>query len=214
MDKRVEPSLTQRDQIEARILQCATEVFSESGFAGTSIATIAERAGISKQNLLYYYANKQVLYQTVLDQVLDQWLERMDILADADQEPEFLLRSYIREKLRFSQEQPQASRVYAMEVISGAQTYSESMREKIIPFLKKDIAVFEGWIAKGKIAAVNPTHLLFLIWAMTQSYADFSTQMCLVLGHSPLKPDDFNDAEQLISELVLNRLQCLSKLND
>ena len=208
MDKRVEPLLNQRDQIEARIIQCATEVFSVSGFAGTSVAAIAEHAGISKQNLLYYFANKQVLYQTVLDQVLDQWLERMDILADPTQEPEQLLRSYIKAKLCFSREQAHASRVYAMEVISGAQTYSESMREKIIPFLKKDIAIFESWIAQGKIAAVNPTHLLFLIWAMTQSYADFSAQMSLVLGHQPLQSADFDEAEKLICELVLQRLHC------
>ena len=212
MDKRVESTVSPRDQIEARIIQCATEVFSESGFAGASIAAIAERVGISKQNLLYYFSNKQVLYQNVLDQVLDQWLERMDILADTEQEPEQLLRIYIREKLLFSQEQPHASRVYAMEVISGAQNYSESMREKIIPFLKKDIAVFEHWILQGKIAAVNPTHLLFLIWAMTQSYADFSVQMTLVIGHSPLKTEDFNEAEKLITELVLQRLQCVSTI--
>ena len=149
-----------------------------------------------------------MLYQTVLDQVLDQWLERMDILADPTQEPEQLLRSYIKAKLCFSREQAHASRVYAMEVISGAQTYSESMREKIIPFLKKDIAIFESWIAQGKIAAVNPTHLLFLIWAMTQSYADFSAQMSLVLGHQPLQSADFDEAEKLICELVLQRLHC------
>ncbi|MFZ6848279.1 TetR family transcriptional regulator C-terminal domain-containing protein [Undibacterium sp. RuRC25W] len=208
MDKRVETVISPRDQIEAKILQSATEVFSELGFAGASVAGIAERAGISKQNLLYYFANKQVLYHTVLDQVLDQWLERMVILADERQEPEQLLRSYIKEKLRFSREQPHASRVYAMEVISGAQTYAESMREKIIPLLKKDIAVFEQWISQGKIATVNPTHLLFLIWAMTQSYADFSVQMTLVLGHAPLNEGDFSEAEKLISELILHRLQC------
>ncbi|MEB0138129.1 MULTISPECIES: TetR/AcrR family transcriptional regulator [unclassified Undibacterium] len=205
MDKR--PHSSQRDALQARILQSAVAVFAEAGYAGSSVASIAERAGISKQNLLYYFANKQCLYQTVLDRVLDQWLERMDILADQEQEPAQLLRSYIAAKLRFSREQPQASRVYAMEVISGAPIYGARLREKILPLLKKDIAVFELWISQGKIAAVNPTHLLFLIWAMTQSYADFSMQMSLVLGHSPLLEGDFLDAEQLIVDLILQRLQ-------
>lgn len=207
MDKRAEKISSARDAIEIRILSCATAVFAESGFQGSSLAEIAERAGISKQNLLYYFANKQVLYQKVLDQILDQWLERMDFLASSDEEPEQLLKQYIRAKLEFSKEQPQASRVYAMEVISGAAVYSQQMRDKILPLFKKDIATFEKWIAAGKIKAVNATHLLFSIWAMTQSYADFATQMNLVLAQKSLSEQDFDEAEEFIVSMVLHRLR-------
>ncbi|MFZ6758900.1 TetR family transcriptional regulator C-terminal domain-containing protein [Undibacterium sp. Ji50W] len=206
MDRAPDKLTRSRDALEARILQAAVEVFAEAGYAGSSLASIAERAGISKQNLLYYFSTKQILYEKVLDQVLDQWLERMNILADPDQDPAQLLRSYIGAKLRFSREQPQASRVYAMEVISGAPVYAETMRNKILPLLQKDIAVFEAWMAAGKIAAVNTTHLLFAIWAMTQSYADFSAQMSLVLGHSPLNENDFQEAEKMIVEMVINHV--------
>lgn len=206
MDRAPDKLTRSRDALEARIVQAAVEVFAEAGYAGSSLASIAERAGISKQNLLYYFSTKQILYEKVLDQVLDQWLERMNILADPDQDPAQLLRSYIAAKLRFSREQPQASRVYAMEVISGAPVYAETMRNKILPLLQKDIAVFEAWIAAGKIAAVNTTHLLFAIWAMTQSYADFSAQMSLVLGHSPLNEHDFQEAEKMIVEMVINHV--------
>ncbi len=199
--------LRPRDAHEARIIQTAIEVFAEAGYAGTALAAIADRAKLSKQNLLYYFPTKPILYQRVLDFVLDQWLDRMNILAQEDQEPAELIRAYIRAKLQFSKEQPQASRVYAMEVIGGAQFYAESMREKILPMLQKDIAVFERWIAQGKIAPINPTHLLFSIWAMTQSYADFATQMSLVLGHAPLNDEDFELAEQSIIEMVLARLR-------
>ncbi|PXX43204.1 TetR/AcrR family transcriptional regulator [Undibacterium pigrum] len=206
MDRAPDKLTRSRDALQARIMQAAVEVFAESGYAGTALASIAERAGLSKQNLLYYFPTKQILYEKVLDQVLDQWLDRMNILADPEQDPATLLRNYIRAKLRFSREQPQASRVYAMEVISGAPVYAETMRNKILPLLQKDIAVFEAWMAAGKIAAVNTTHLLFAIWAMTQSYADFASQMSLVLGHSPLDENDFTEAETMIVEMVLSRV--------
>ncbi len=206
MDRAPDKLTRSRDVLEARITQAAVEVFAEAGYAGTALASIAERASISKQNLLYYFPTKQILYEKVLDQVLDQWLDRMNILADPEQDPAQLLRNYIRAKLRFSREQPQASRVYAMEVISGAPVYAETMRDKILPLLQKDIAVFESWMAAGKIATVNTTHLLFAIWAMTQSYADFAAQMSLVLGHSPLNDNDFEDAETMIVDMVLSRL--------
>jgi len=192
-----------RDKVEASILAEAVRLFAECGFEGSSIATVAERAGLSKQNLMYYFPTKQALYQRVLDNVLDDWLERMASLADARKDPGDVLRSYIRAKLAFSREQPLASRVYAMEVIGGAKLYGEQIRRRVVPLLRADIAVFERWIAEGKIASVNATHLLFAVWAMTQSYADFSAQMTLVLDREALIQQDFDNAEQLITIMVL-----------
>ncbi|MES2073587.1 MAG: TetR/AcrR family transcriptional regulator [Pseudomonadota bacterium] len=192
-----------RDKLEADILAQAVRVFAECGYEGTAIASIAEQAGLSKQNLLYYFPTKQALYKRVLDDVLDEWLDRMNSLADDSKQPQEVLRSYIQAKLRFSREQPWGSRVYAMEVIGGAPMYGQEIKKKLIPLLRKDIAVFEKWIAEGKIAPVNATHLLFAIWAMTQSYADFSTQMALVLNRKQLTRGDFADAEKLITDMVL-----------
>jgi TetR/AcrR family transcriptional regulator len=195
--------LPNRSQVEAAILAEAVRLFAECGFEGTSVATVAERAGMSKQNLMYYFPSKQALYQRVLDTVLDDWLERMASLADARKEPGEVLRAYIHAKLRFSREQPLASRVYALEVIGGATLYGEQIRRRVVPLLRADIAVFEHWIAEGQIAPVNATHLLFAIWAMTQSYADGAAQMALVLGRAAPVQQDFEAAEQLITTMVL-----------
>ena len=200
---RIKRRIINRDKLEADIVVVAVRVFAESGYEGASIATIADRAGLSKQNLMYYFPTKQALYERVLDDVLDDWLERMDSLAAGDQEPQAVLRAYVQAKLKFSREQPWASRVYAMEVISGAQLYGAQIQRRVVPLLRKDIAVFEQWIAAGKIAPVNATHLLFAIWAMTQSYADFAPQMALVLNRKQLGKKDFDDAEQLIVDMVL-----------
>lgn len=191
-----------RDKLEADIVAEAVRVFAECGYEGASIATVADNAGLSKQNLMYYFPTKQALYQRVLDDVLDDWLERMDTLADPAQEPSDMLRAYIQAKLRFSRENPWASRVYAMEVISGAPMFGEQIRERVVPLVRKDIDVFERWIAEGRIAPVNATHLLFAIWAMTQSYADFAAQMALVLDRK-LTGEDFDDAEKMITDMVL-----------
>jgi TetR/AcrR family transcriptional regulator len=193
-----------RDKLEADIVAEAVRVFAECGYEGASIATVADNAGLSKQNLMYYFPTKQVLYQRVLDGVLDEWLARMDSLADASQDPRDVLRAYIQAKLRFSREQPWASRVYAMEVISGAQLYGEQIQKRVVPLLRKDIEVFERWIGEGRIGPINATHLLFAIWAMTQSYADFSTQMALVLNRKQLSKKDFDDAELMITNMVLS----------
>ncbi len=192
-----------RDKLEADIIEVAVRVFAECGYEGASIATVAEKAGLSKQNLMYYFPTKQALYARVLDGVLDDWLERMESLSDPEQDPATVLRAYIQAKLRFSREQPWASRVYAMEVISGAPLYGAQIQRRVVPLLRKDIEVFERWISEGKIAPINATHLLFAIWAMTQSYADFSAQMALVLNRKQLTRKDFDEGEKMIVDLVL-----------
>lgn len=192
-----------RDKLEADILAVAERIFAECGYEGAAVAAIADNAGISKQNLLYYFPSKQALYERVLDDVLDAWLERMDILASSALAPQEALRAYIGAKLRFSRDQPWGSRVYAMEVIGGAKMYADKIKERVIPLLRKDIAVFERWMEEGKLARVNAAHLIFSIWAMTQHYADFSTQMALVLNRKRLTEQDYRDAEEVITQLVL-----------
>ena len=199
--------IVDREKLEADILAEAVKVFAECGYQGTSVATVAENAGLSKQNLLYYFPTKQALYERVLDGVLDEWLARMESLAAPGQEPAGMLRAYVKAKLRFSREQPYASRVYALEVIGGAKLYGAQIQSRVVPLLRKDIEAFEGWMAEGKIGAVNATHLLFAIWAMTQSYADFSAQMALVLNRRQLSRKDFDEAEETIVEMVLAALR-------
>jgi TetR/AcrR family transcriptional regulator len=194
---------TGRERIEADIVAAAVRVFADCGYEGTAIATIAEAAGLSKQNLMYYFPTKQALYQRVLDGVLDDWLARMESMANPDGDPREVLRAYVQAKLRFSREQPAASRVYAMEVIGGAKLYGEQIKKRVVPLLRRDIEVFERWILQGKMAPVDATHLLFAIWAMTQSYADFAPQMALVLGRPALAARDFDEAERVIVRMVL-----------
>lgn len=200
---RIKRRVLNRDRLEADIAEVAVRIFAECGYEGTSIAAIADAAGLSKQNLMYYYPTKQALYQRVLDDVLDDWLARMDSLAHAEQDPHDVLRAYIQAKVRFSREQPWASKVYAMEVIGGAKLYGEQIHSRVVPLLRKDIDVFEQWIAAGRCAPVNATHLIFMIWAMTQSYADFSAQMALVLGRKQLTRKDYDDGEETIVRMVM-----------
>jgi TetR/AcrR family transcriptional regulator len=200
---RPRPRDIKRDKVEHAILLEAVRLFAERGYEGTAIADVAQGAGLSKQNLMYYFPTKQALYTRVLDDVLDDWLARMASLADAAGAPEDVLRAYVAAKLRFSREQPLASRVYAMEVIGGVKLYGEQIRRRVVPLLRADIAVFERWIEQGRIAPVNATHLLFAVWAMTQSYADFAAQMQLVLDRPRLAQDDYDQAERLITNMVL-----------
>ena len=192
-----------REKLEQDILNAAKRLFAQRGYGGVSLDHIAKAVGASKQNLLYYFPSKEELYRRVLHGVLDVWLSYMDALSRRPDDPEQAIREYIAGKLRFSREHPDDSRVYANEVISGAPIFAAEIAERVIPALQADVAIFNRWAERGLCRQVDGRHLMVLLWASTQVYADWSSQISLVLGKKELGDDDFAAAEALIVDMVL-----------
>lgn len=138
-----------RERLEQEILDAAKRLFAQRGYGGVSLDHIARKAGTAKQNLLYYFASKEGLYRRVLNAVLDVWLSYMAAIADYADDPETALRKYIPGKLRFSREHPHDSRVYANEVIAGAPLFAREIKDRVLPALQADIAIFNRWADLG-----------------------------------------------------------------
>jgi TetR/AcrR family transcriptional regulator len=163
------------------ILDAALEFFSLYGIHGTSLDQVAERADVSKTNLLYYYPSKEALYLAVLKDILDVWLAPLKALR-ADQEPLQAIREYIRLKLEVSRQHPQASRLFCLEMIQGAPLLKQELQGGLKSLVDEKSEIIERWIAAGHIATVEPHHLIFMLWATTQHYADFWVQVEAVTG--------------------------------
>lgn len=191
-----------RTHNEAEILQAAEQVFARAGYGGATMAAIAERAGLPKANLHYYFGSKQELYAAVLARTLHDWLVPMDGLVP-EAEPRVALEHYIRAKMQMSRERPDASRVFANELLHGAAVLGDTMRTQLRAMVRRKAAVIEGWIAAGRMAPVDATHLFFTIWAATQTYADFDVQVRAVLGREQLRPVDHARATEHVVGLIL-----------
>jgi len=191
-----------RQKNEQAIIQAAEDEFARHGFKGTSMNTIAVKAGLPKANLHYYYTNKLGLYIAVLSNIIELWDSTFNTLS-VDDDPAEALSSYIRTKMEFSRRNPQASRIFAMEVISGGSCLTEYFSADYREWFRGRAAVFEAWIAAGKMDAVDPVHLIFLLWGSTQHYADFATQICQVTGRSRLTKQDMEDASNNLIHIIL-----------
>jgi len=170
-----------RQANEARILGAGERVFARAGFNGATMAAIADEAGLPKANLHYYFGSKAALYQAVLARTLRDWLVPLDALRPGA-DPARALADYIRAKMAMSAERPDASRVFANELLHGAAVVGSLMRGELRTAVQQKAAVIDGWVAAGRMAPVDATHLFFTIWAATQTYADFEVQVCAVLG--------------------------------
>jgi TetR/AcrR family transcriptional regulator len=194
-----------RERNETNILRAAESVFAKKGFSGASTAEIAHKAGVPKANLHYYFRTKQQLYAAVLDKILAIWLEAMDEIKP-EAEPADALSRYIARKMESSRLFPEPSRLWAMELIAGARHVQPFLRGRLKRMVREKSAIIQGWVAAGKIAPVAPEHLLFAIWAMTQTYADFAAQIAAVLGKDRLDARVFDSGRETATTLVLRGL--------
>jgi TetR/AcrR family transcriptional regulator len=179
-----------RTRIQARnskaILDAALEVFSSQGFRGATLDQIAEVAGLSKPNLLYYFPSKEAVHVALLGQLLKTWLDPLRAINPAG-DPKAEIIAYVRRKLELSRDFPRESRLFANEILQGAPRLLGVIEGDLKPLVDEKAAVLSRWMDEGKIARLPPVHLLFSIWSMTQHYADFDVQVRAVLGpgHDP-----------------------------
>lgn len=177
------------------IREAALDVFSQQGFRGATLDQIAERAGLSKPNLLYYFPSKEAIHLDLLSRLLDTWLDPLRTLDPAG-DPTREILAYVRRKLDLSRDYPRESRLFANEVLQGAPRLSELLGGELKLLVDEKAAVLRQWAAEGRIADLPPHHLIFAIWALTQHYADFEVQVRAVLGegHDPYaEAHDFLD---------------------
>jgi len=165
----------QQENID-RIIAAALTVFSRYGYRGTTVDQIAGETGMSKANLLYYFKSKEDIYTAVLENTLGEWLAPLDTL-DPSGEPAEQLWHYALTKLELSFRMPEASRVFASEILQGAPMIEPFLQGELKATVDAKCEVIQHWINTGKLVHVEPIHLLFMIWATTQHYADFRTQI-------------------------------------
>lgn len=67
---------------EYKILEAAKTEFLEFGLYGARMQNIANRAGINKALLHYYFRNKEKLFDKVFESALARYFSNMDIMSD------------------------------------------------------------------------------------------------------------------------------------
>lgn len=190
-------------QNEELILKAALEVFSAHGFRGSTVDQIAAKCGLSKPNLLYYFRRKEDIYVAVLEHTLQDWLEPLRKL-DAAGDPLGEISGYIRAKIRLSRDNPKASRLFANEILHGAGAVGPHLKGPLKELVDEKAAIISRWIGEGRLAPVDPHHLIFAIWSTTQHYADFDVQVHAVLGNPP---DLMEKAEVTLIALLVEGLR-------
>lgn len=186
-----------------KILDAALSVFARFGLQGARLDQIAAQAEMSKPNLLYYFPSKTALYKAVLKRTLDVWLEALQGF-DPEADPATAIKGFIETKLAYSRDRPEASRLFAIEIIQGGAMLKDAIKGDLAGMLEAKARTIRGWIAQGKLAPVDPYHLIFNIWATTQHYADFGSQIEVLTGRTLAEPRFHETAQNTMQQIFLN----------
>lgn len=176
--------MEQKKSVQKRqqLLDAALDVFSTYGFSGASLDEIARLANMHKSNIFYYYENKEALYIEVLTSVLQKWISPFQELQD-ELDPVDAITVYLQQKIEIARQYPNASRLFALELIQGATHISPILQGPLKKIFKRKVKVIVQWQEQGKISQeIDPELLILNIWAITQNYADFSMQMEMMTG--------------------------------
>ena len=155
--------IEQEQTTEEKILEAASEVFTEKGFAGTRTRDIAEKAGINLALLNYYFRSKEKLFEQVMKiKVVLLFGKIFPILSNE--------KTSLEEKIDLASEKYfeilSKNPNLPLFVISEIQKKNSNI-SKIIPINK----IFENSIIinqiKEKRPEINPLHYLVNFLAMT-----------------------------------------------
>lgn len=207
MPSKNKPTTTRKSGIREantrQIIAAAEALFSEKGFNGTSTQEIADKAGLPKANVHYYFKTKEDLYTVVLRDVLEGWMQDAEIFSRSS-DPEEVLRTYIRAKMEHSFTRPKGSKMWAMEIIQGGPVMGKEIRKALLTWDDTVLQRIRSWIDEGRIQTVSPQSLLNMIWATTQYYADYDYQIRVLNGNRRLTKEQQEEAIEDVTRLVLN----------
>ncbi len=191
-----------RQENERLILKAAEKVFAEAGFGGATMQLIADMAGLPKANLHYYFPTKEALYREVVQKIFNIWLHAADSF-DAAPGPVEGIGAYIDAKMEISRRHPEGSKVWASEVMHGAPVIQDYLETTLRDWTTGRAALIQRWIDEGKMAPVDPRHLLYMLWATTQHYADFGHQIETLNGGKALSDRQWREAKESVKAVIL-----------
>ena len=191
-----------REENERALIDAAEQVFADEGFRGATTAEIAKRAGVPKANLHYYFSTKDKLYRSVIERVLTAWLAAASSF-DTSEDPRRALTAYIGAKMDLARSMPLATRIWSAEIMRGAPMIQDFLDTTLTEWVVSRERVVKGWIAAGRLKAIEPKFLFYMIWATTQQYANAAHEMAALNAGRPLDDEAFERAKSEAIEIIL-----------
>ncbi|WNC72801.1 TetR/AcrR family transcriptional regulator [Thalassotalea psychrophila] len=193
-----------------RILQAATDEFTEKGFGGARVDAVALRANSNKRMIYHYFGNKDQLFLAVLEQAYAKIRTQEHELHLEDIEPEQAVRTLVRFTFNYFVENPEFIHLLNSENLHKAAHIKES--KKILamrsPLIEKITDVLNRGGTSGLFrTGVDPTQFYITVASLGYFYLSNSYTLETVFGRSLMEEKALNERLSHCEEVVLGYLR-------
>lgn len=150
------------DSTEQKIFDAAHEVFTQKGMDGAKMQEIADRAGINKALLHYYYRSKEKLYETVARAIIGKALPAIRQVIESDQPLEDKLRRFIETYIDIISK----NTFIPLFIISEINKHPDRFIDSVLPKPEQFFQQVQAEINAGRIRPIRPQHLIVNIISM------------------------------------------------
>ncbi|MBW1849819.1 MAG: TetR/AcrR family transcriptional regulator [Deltaproteobacteria bacterium] len=151
-----------KDSTIRKILEAATTVFADKGFAGARVDEIADQAGVNKATIYYHIGDKRALYARVLHDVFGGAADDIERNINDNQTPEKKIVAYARAIAQTVERHPNMPRIMMYEIASGTRNFPDEAAKDLIRMFVKLAMILEDGVEKGVFTEVNPFLIHFL----------------------------------------------------
>ena len=188
------------------ILDMATQIFAETGFAGARVDEIARRANVNKAAIYYHIGSKEALYAQVLQDIFSDLSERIAQQIQNVQTPEEKLRTYIRQIGQTLQTRPQLAAIMMREIASGAQHLPDIIMQTLVQLIGMLTTILKQGEEESVFAPSAPLMIHFMI---VGQFIFLKTSELLISQHQEAIPESFKKTHHTISETIVEEVENL-----
>lgn len=198
--------LRDAERSQNTILQAARDEFAEHGLGGARMDRIAERAGLNKRLIYYYFQDKEQLFQAVLEQTYRHIREEERKLKLLDLKPETAVRRLVEFTWNYYLEHPEFLTLLNSANLHRARHLAQSQRARQLnsPLIETLGEVLERGRREGTFrGGVDPLQLYVSIAGLSYFYLSNNHTLSAIFGRDLMTPKAHSERLSHMCEVIL-----------
>lgn len=164
----------------------ATQLFADHGFEGTSLNDIAAGVGIKRPSLLHHFASKDELYGEVFENMLSDWLERVESVIDVPGTGWDKFAEVMSVGFDVFAENPSYVRLMRREALDGGGRLGIDLVGVVEPLFATAVAWMEAQMDSGHFRRTDARQVVVTAYAVLLGYVSDAPFLNGLLGGDAL----------------------------
>ncbi len=186
--KRAARSTSRSEKTLATILETAERVFAEKGYAAARLEDVAERVGVRRASIVYYFRDKRSLYEAVLESVFGDLARRYDAVISAPGDPVERLDAVMSTWVSYVGERPAIARLLLREAAEATGEGGTIAARHVAPAVELVTRAIRDGQQTHLFQPIDPIHVIFAVVGATIFFVTAPRTLVPEWPFDPLSP--------------------------